>query len=267
MPFIGLLLSLLPTQIYAGAGTSSWSLSSPNGQCAISVSLGRDGRLSYQTFRTGKKVLGKSPLGLRRDDQDFEGSLAFDDAGEIERRREHYELFAGGNPCVDHFLNHRSLTFHNNNHASLVIDLAASDEGVAFRYRFMGKSGGVHVVESEATGFELPPNARGWLQPYHAAGPYTPAYEDFYFHVSPGDMPPDSRQKAVGWAFPALFNVPGARVWLLLTESGTDESYCACHFDPDSSGGLYQIAFPRADETTRGYTNQFGPQPRRALPW
>ena len=124
------------------------------------------------------------------------------------------------------------------------------------------------MVESELTsGFVLPQNARGWLQPYHAAGPYTPAYEDFYFNVAPGDPPPQSHGKPVGWAFPALFHVPGAASWVLLTESGTDESYCACHLGPDSSGGLYHVAFALADETTKGYTNQFGPEPRYALPW
>jgi hypothetical protein len=30
---------------------------------------------------------------------------------------------------------------------------------------------------------------------------------------------------------------------------------------------VYRIAFPLADETTRGYTNQFGPEPRYTLPW
>jgi hypothetical protein len=105
------------------------------------------------------------------------------------------------------------------------------------------------------------------LQPYHAAGTYTPAYEDFYFHVSPGDPPPDSRAKAVGWGFPALFHVPDTATWVLLTESGTDESYCGCHLAPDSSSGIYRIAFPLADEKTRGYTNQFGPEPRYTLPW
>lgn len=262
-----LLLTLLPIQTLAAPGFNSWTLASPDGRCAISVSLGSDGRLSYQTARAGKKVLGNSPLGLRRDDQDFEGSLTFDNAGENEQRHEQYELLAGANPRVDHLLNQRSLTFHNTNNAVIVIDLAASDEGVAFRYRFTDASSSVHVVESEATGFAFASKARGWLQPYHAAGPYTPAYEDFYFHVSPGDAPPDSRQKAVGWAFPALFNVPNAGAWVLLTESGTDESYCACHLAPDSSGGIYRIAFPRSDETTRGYTNQFGPEPRSTLPW
>ncbi len=111
----------------------------------------------------------------------------------------------------------------------------------------------VQVVESELTSFmEVPTNASGWMQPYHAAGPYTPAYEDFFFPVSPGDPPPDSRQKAVGWAFPALFHVPDADSWVLLTEAGTDPSYCACHLSTNCTGGVYRIAFPLADETTLG---------------
>ncbi|HZF02181.1 MAG TPA: glycoside hydrolase family 97 catalytic domain-containing protein [Methylomirabilota bacterium] len=251
----------------AATETNSWSLASPSGQCAIFVSLGDGGSLSYQVSRAGKIVIQKSPLGLRRDDQDFEHSLAFDHAGKIESRREKYELFASTQPRVNHLLNFRSVTFRNSQNAPIEIDLAASDEGVAFRYRFTETDNFVHVIESELTSFKIPQNARGWLQPYHAAGPYTPAYEDFYFHVSPGDPPPDSRAKAVGWAFPALFNVSDASTWALITEAGTDESYCACHLNPDCSGGIYRIAFPLADEATRGCTNKFSPEPRCTLPW
>ncbi len=262
-------LVLLP-EITLGASlaeSNSWPLVSPDGQCEITVSLGEGGSLSYQAMRAGKIVIQESPLGLRRDDQDFERGLAFIDAGKVRSHREKYELFAGVQPRINHLLNFRDLTFHNPGGAAVAIELAASDEGVAFRYRFPGTNDAVRVVQSELTGFTFPQNARGWLQPFHAAGPYTPAYEDFYFHISPGDPPPDSRQKAVGWAFPALFHVPGAATWVLLTESGTDKSYCACHLNPDSSGGLYRIAFPLADETTQGYTNQFGPEPRYSLPW
>jgi alpha-glucosidase len=248
------------------AEESSWSLASPNGKCEISVSLD-SGQLSHQTLFDGNVVIQKSPLGLKRDDQDFESGLTFESAGKIEKRREKYELFAGVQPEVDHRLNFRELTFQNSGGVPIEIDLAASDEGVAFRYRFTQTNSDVRIIESESTSFTVPMNARGWLQPYHAAGPYTPAYEDFFFHVSSGDPPPDSRQKAVGWAFPALFNVPDAADWVLITEAGTDESYCACHLDPDCSGGVYRIAFPKADETTRGYTNQFGPEPRFTLPW
>ncbi|MDB6065134.1 MAG: glycoside hydrolase [Pedosphaera sp.] len=246
---------------------NSWPLASPDGQCVISVSLGDDGSLSYQALRAGKIVIRQSPLGLRLDNSRFEKGLAFDHADKMERHRQKYELFAGTQPHVNKVLNYRSLVFQNADHIPLEIDLAASDEGVAFRYHLTQPSSDVHIVESELTAFALPLEARGWLQPYHAAGPYTPAYEDFFFHVSPGEAPPDSRAKAVGWAFPALFNVPAASTWVLLTEAGTDEFYCACHLNPDSSGGIYRIAFPLADEGTRGYTNRFGPEPRFTLPW
>jgi hypothetical protein len=206
-------------------------------------------------------------MGLRRDDQDFESALTADFAGKTYSRREKYELFAGVQPRVNHVLNHRSLVFRNANQVPIEIELAASDEGVAFRYRFPETNDTVHVVQSELTGFALPLNARGWLQPYHKAGPYTPAYEDFYFHVSPGDLPPESRAKPMGWAFPALFHVADADTWVLLTESGTDGSYCGCHLSPDSNGGLYRIAFPLADEATKGVTNRVGPEPRSKLPW
>lgn len=245
----------------------TWSLTSPESHCEISVFLNGDGSLSYRASRDGKVVIEKSPLGLRRGDQGFERSLVLDSTEAVERRREVYELLSGSHTHVDHVVQYRSLAFKNANSVRIEIDLAASEDGVAFRYRFPDTNNNVRIVQSEQTGFTLPQDARGWLQPYHAAGPYTPAYEDFFFNVSPGDPPPDSRAKAVGWGFPALFHVPDAGAWALITESGTDESYCGCHLAADSSHGLYRIAFPLADQTTKGWTNKFGPEPRYALPW
>ncbi len=250
----------------AATDSGAWSLQSPDRRCSISVTLDQ-GRLSYQVFRAGQIVLPASPLGLRRADADFSANLTFDRADRPKIQREKYQLFTGPQPEVNHLVNFRTLNFRNTNGVALAVDLAASAEGVAFRYRFPQTNAVVRVIDAELTGFTIPQNARGWLQPYHAAGPYTPAYEDFYFHVSPGDPPPDSRQKAKGWAFPALFHLPSVSTWVLLTESGTDESYCACHLAPDSSGGLYHVVFPLFDEATRGYTNKFGPQPRFTLPW
>src|SRR5271169_3728338 len=106
----------------AATETNSWSLTSPDGQCAITVSVGDGGSLSCVVSRAGKIVIQKSPLGLRRDDQDFERSLAFDHAGEIEKRREQYELLAGTQPHVDHLLIHRSLIFRNTNNVPIEIE-------------------------------------------------------------------------------------------------------------------------------------------------
>jgi hypothetical protein len=264
-------LSFLSCATFAGEsqnnGNGIWSLTSPDRQCEISVSLASDGTLYYQTSRAGKLVIQKSQIGLRRNDESFEHGLVFKSAGKIQTRREKYELFAGVQPRINHLLNYRSLVFCNTSKAPIQIDLAASDEGVAFRYRFAETNDSTHIVESEMTSFALPLNARGWLQPYQMPGPYAPACEDYYFHVSPGDPPPGLGVTSAGWAFPALFNVSDANTWVLLTESGTDGSYCACHLNPDSSGGIYRIAFPLAAETTRGYTNKFGPEPRFSLPW
>lgn len=264
-----LLALLVPIVLFSAiveAGADGWSLTSPAGGREISIYL-QAGHLNYEASLNGKIVVQKSPLGLRRNDEDFESGLVFEKAGNVERRREKYELFAGVEPRVNHRVNFRALTFRNTDGARIEVDLAASDEGVAFRYRFAETNREVRIVASEATGFKLPMDARGWLQPYHAAGPFTPAYEDFYFHVSPGQAPPNSRQRAIGWAFPALFYVPDADSWVLITEAGTDGSYCGCHLGPNSDGGLYRIAFPAADETTPGHTNRFGPQPRWTLPW
>jgi len=258
---------IFPGARLAAAEARTWSLTSPDGQCLIAVSLAADGRLTYTAARAGKTVLPPSPLGLRRDDQTFAASLTLAAAGKITARHERYELFAGPRPRVDHVLKQRTLEFRNSAGAPVLLDLAAANEGVAFRYRFPETNAAVHVLAAELTGFALPLAARGWLQPYPAAGPYTPAYEDFYFHVAPGERPPDSRGHAVGWAFPALFHVPAAATWVLLTESGTDASFCACHLQPDSAGGIYQIAFPLAAEATQGYPNPTGPEPRHTLPW
>jgi hypothetical protein len=261
-----LVLGTVLGTLAANGAAQSWSLVSPDSKHLIRVGL-ESGRLSYEVQHRGKVVLRPSPLGLVRDDQDFSRELSLAEAGQVRSEREDYELLAGPQPRVRHALNHRTLSFRNQRGSLLAIDLAASDEGVAFRYWFPETNRALRVVETERTGFVVPANAQGWLQPYHSAGQYTPAYEDFFFRVSAGEQPPDSRQKARGWAFPALFQLPDAGAWALLTESGTDEAYCGCHLTAETNQGLYRIAFALEDERTQGYTNQFGPEPRYTCPW
>ncbi len=251
----------------AAAGSPRWPLASPDRSCEIVLSLGEDGKLAYQVKRAGKVVLQDSPLGLVLGTNDFTGGLRFRQAGAVETRRERYELFAGIVPQVDRIVNHRSVEFYKGKQPAMVVDLAASDQGVAFRYRFPSRTGGTREVSEEKSGFHLPPDARGWMQPYHAAGPFTPAYEDFYFHVSPGDSPPRSREKPLGLSFPALFKVPSADSWMLITEvSGTDP-YPACHLAAASANGAYQIAFPRQDERRAEEFPEGPDRPKYHLRW
>ncbi|MDB6037363.1 MAG: glycoside hydrolase [Verrucomicrobiales bacterium] len=261
------LFGTMPCWATSKPNTGPWSVSSPDSKCQIAVSLNENGQPTCQVKRGHSVVLPPSPLGLECDDESFHQSLKLGSLGKIETKRETYELFTGNRTHVDTLLSIRTLTLFNSNGAPILIDLAASNEGVAFRYRFADRTNKVRIVRSELTGFTIPPETKGWLQPYHAAGQYTPAYEDYYFHVTPRDAPPQIRAKAIGWSFPALFQLTQNHGWILLTESGTDASYCACHLSTASSNGLYRIAFPAADEATRGQTSNIGPEPRSTTPW
>src|SRR5258706_1623539 len=130
-----------------------WSVASPNGKCSIELRLNPGGKLTYSVSRNGIAVLKPSPLGLIRDDESFESGLTFRSAEKPMPKREQYQLFSGPKSQVDHVLNHRTIEFLNTNHASFKIELAAGDEGVAFRYHFSEPSGHSHEIRSELTGF------------------------------------------------------------------------------------------------------------------
>jgi alpha-glucosidase len=248
-------------------GAGQFSLASPDRTREIVLRLDETGRLTYQVNFAGKTLLENSPLGIVVGRNSFVSGLKVTEAGESVSRRERYELFSGITPKVDRVLNHRSVRFRNHGGNSMVVDLAASDEGIAFRYRFDSPGHDPAQVLEEQSGFQLPPDARAWLQPYHTAGKYTPAYEDFYFHVSPGDTPPHSREKPLGWGFPALFEVPSAGSWLLITEVTGTDPYPACHLAPDSSDGLYRVAFPRENEQELETVGNGPAKPHHQLPW
>ncbi|WP_035612130.1 glycoside hydrolase family 97 protein [Haloferula sp. BvORR071] len=241
------------------------SLASPDGSNAIAVQLDEAGALSYTVSRKGREVLGESPLGLKLADQDFTKGLKLTASGEQEKQQERYELFAGLKPQVDQPHHRRSLSFANASGAQITLDLDAGNEGVAFRYRIEAEAPEA-TVEEELSGFHLPAEAKGWISPYNASSSSSPAYEDYYFAVKPGDPPPYSRGgNTRGWYFPALFQTPAA--WVLLSESGTDANYCACHLAADSSKGVYRIAFPFEDEGTKRVQHAPGTKPHHALPW
>jgi alpha-glucosidase len=248
-------------------GAGQFSLASPDRTREIVLRLDETGRLTYQVNFAGKTLLENSPLGIVVGRNSFVSGLKVTEAGESVSRRERYELFSGITPKVDRVLNHRSVRFRNHGGNSMIVDLAASDEGIAFRYRFDSPGHDPAQVLEEQSGFQLPPDARAWLQPYHTAGKYTPAYEDFYFHVSPGDTPPHSREKPLGWGFPALFEVPSAGSWLLITEVTGADPYPACHLAPDSSDGLYRVAFPRENEQELETVGNGPAKPHHQLPW
>lgn len=246
-------------------------LQSPDGFNAMSVSLTEEGRLFYHTEHRGQTLIADSPLGLRCHDEDFTKQMTLHKIGLQRLRREQYQLIVGNHLSVDSTLTTQSLTLTNAEGDFVRLDLVASNEGVGFRYVFEGNDLPRTVTE-EITGFQVPQNAEGWMQPYHAAGPYTPAYEDFYYHLSPGEKPPVFRAQPRGWCLPGLFHLEKADAWILIAESDVDEGYCAGHLEEEpSSKGLYQIAFAYADEVTEAKQFDVNAKPAsvsaRKTPW
>ncbi|WP_217452233.1 glycoside hydrolase family 97 N-terminal domain-containing protein [Mucilaginibacter humi] len=250
------------------AQTKALSLQSGDKLNTITLSLSIDGKLSYRVTRRNNLIVEDSPLGLNCDDQDFTVGLSVVKVSAVQQRREQYQLKVANTKSVDHVFESKSITFKNTRGALMIMDLVAGKEGVAFRYRFQDGDKHLRLIKDELTGFHIPLNAKGWMEPYDKAGRYTPGYEDFYQHVTAGDAIDKPRNAAVGWCMPALFNVNNGKNWVLISETGTDGSYPGCHFKPDAKNGIYQVAFADADEKfTLPLPVKEHAYPESTLPW
>jgi alpha-glucosidase len=271
--FIYCSLSLIALEVFfltanCFAQTKALNVQSEDHLNKITLSLTRDGRLSYKVTRRNKVIIDDSPLGLNCNDQDFTTGLSVVEVSAVQKKREQYELKVANNKSVDHVLEHRSITFKNKQAALMIVDLAAGKEGVAFRYRFQDVNKQVRLIKEELTGFHIAQNAKGWLQPYDKAGDYTPGYEDFYLNVKSGDPIVGARNPSVGSCMPALFNVNENKSWVLIAESATEGSYPGCHLRPDAKGGIYQVAFAEKDEKyTLPLADKEHAYPESTLPW
>ncbi len=243
-----------------------WTLDSPNRTLSITVMLQRTqddpaaGRLTYSVSLAGESrpAILPSPLGLRRDDQDFSHGLVFVRAGEVQTIDQSYAMVTGKQRTLRDHCCEQTLTFRNAQGGRLELVLRAYDDGVAFRYRFPETQSAQRTITAELTGFKLPLDGAAFTQPYDQVSTYAPAYEAYYGNALPIGAP---APYDMGWCFPALFQVPSA--WLLITEAGLDGTYCGCRLEQNAEGGLYRLRFPDAREG-----NGTGEAtPRSTLPW
>jgi len=238
-----LLVVILLVVASPAAAQDLWAVNSPDSHNTIAVARLEDGRLVWRVARDRYELVADSPLGLRRADQDFTTGLRVVESSPVQRIDETYTTPAGKRRNHHVVGNERTVTFANAAGAKLQIVLRAHDDGVAFRYRFPETDGRRKTVVEERTGFHLPDGSKAWVMPQQEVHKYSPAYEDFYMSVPAGT----SSARADGWAFPALFRTTADK-WLLITESGLDDSYCGSHLAQDASGGLYRIKFPDPKE-------------------
>ncbi|RMF89190.1 MAG: glycoside hydrolase family 97 protein, partial [Planctomycetota bacterium] len=237
-------------------------VTSPSGNIEFTVSL-ESGRLSYQVFAvdgdTKVPIIGDSPLGLTLEDEDFADGLSFVHATSQRTIHEQYTMTTGKRSECVVVANRRIFRFRNAEGTLFDIEVHASDDGVAFRYAIPESADKATRVSREETGFRIPKGAKAWIAPCSEYSKWTPAYEEFYTNGTPaGENAPGEP----GWTFPALFHVPGGW-WCLITESGTDGTYCGCRLAARVEDGLYRIRFPAPEE---GW-GQGDVEPSIDLPW
>lgn len=247
---------LLLTHSLHTTGQQQWTLTSPDKNITALITH-ENGALTYTVSLKKSQVIDRSPLGIDRDDQPFSSNLKF--LGEISSTvDERYTLLVGKKLQMHNNARELTLTFENPAREKVQVIFRAYNDGVAFRYHFPARDNATHKIMKERSGFSIPKGATAWIQPYDLNSRKKPCYETYYENaITPGTPSPNP----AGWAFPALFTVNGN--WLLITESGLNETYCATHLEDAASNGLYTIRFPEKEEVT----SAADPEPVSSLPW
>ena len=242
-----------------------WKVESPDGSLIVTVSTAKSAQgnslyylVAHKTSKSTDTVILPSPLGLERKEQSFTNGLTLLGNAEIRKVTDDYTLTTGKQRKVHAEANELTVHLLNRNRQPLQVVFRAYNDGVAFRYVFPGNSDSMLTVTSETTGFTLDPRGEAWMQPYDKPDMWKPAYENFYQDRIPiGTAAPGLE----GWCFPMLFHT--GKYWVLISESGVYENYCACHLQQDCSGGTYRLRFPEASDGN----NTGNQDPSWKLPW
>lgn len=239
-----------------------WSVLSPDSTLKFSVILIHS-HLCYQVESyNGEQcdtVIGLSPLGICRQDEDFSNNLSYVTKSKVKHIDQTYKMLIGKKSLCHDKANEVSITFKNKNNTKFNITARAYSDGVAFRYEFTRQGKERYTVISENTGFKIPSQGRGWMIRYDKVAQWSPGYErDYKGAMSIGTSAPDS----LGWALPALFNAKG--YWMLICEANMDSTYCGIHLQQKADKGLYKVRFPEMDE---GYGVLGSSNPSSILPW
>lgn len=231
--------------IFTAAGCSKpkeWGVKSPDNKINFKV-FEKENRLFYTVGFPDTLIVGESPLGINRKDAQFSENLKFVSVSKPQFSSENYKMLVGKQLNCNYSAQEVVVTFENEQKAKVELVLRASNDGVAFRYRFPENSTGNYEVTKELTGFKIPQAAKAWIEPYDSITKYSPGYERNYTNGAPaGERSPESE----GWCFGGLFQTPNA--WVLLTEAALDGSYCASHLEQNAPEGLYSVRYPSAKE-------------------
>jgi len=259
-----LLMTMCP--LSCSTEKTHYSINSPDKKITAHFWLSEDHNAFYQVEFSGTqhscRILQPSRLGIIRQDEDFSKNLSLESGSDIETVKFDYEMLQGKRRHCSYTGNKRTIHLKNAAGKKMDIIFQVSNDGVAFRYYFPGKSETPKKIEKEITSFNFIPGTKSWIQPMADAKTgwcqVEPCYEQ---HYKQGIEPEKLARNNAGWVFPALFNYD--KYWILISETAPDRNYCGCRLKRDSTDNEFFIGFPQKPEVFPG-----GPlNPESALPW
>jgi alpha-glucosidase len=243
------------------------SMKSPDGKIQVDFRFAQGGRPVYAVKLDGVEATKESSLGVVREDGDFSKNMKLAiEAGQApvvnETVKDEYEILTAKRRKNSYVANKTTFRLQNAGAGRMDIIFQVSNDGVAFRYHFPGKSNDVKKIIKEATSFNMPEGTQAFLQPMQQPGTgfggSNPAYEEFYQKDIKVGSPSTLR---AGWVFPALFHK--GDMWLLISETGLGRNYCGSRLAHESPEGEYFIGLADPREVKGG-----GPAlPESTLPW
>lgn len=254
-----LLLGLLGLAATMSAMAESREIVSPSGGLKVCV-CDDGGKAAYTVSLNGVTCIETSPLGVVLNFADYSSGLKMAQ-GEAQRTVDvDYSLRNIKRSHVSHKASEMVIPFTKDGKPVFDLVMHVADNDVAFKYRIHAQGNTqVAVVKEEKTGFTLPDGTTTFLcpqsAPMHGFARTSPSYETNYTL--------DDTMGKNGWnegySFPCLFKVqhsqaPRGGLWLLISETGVDGSYCAgrllCAATPPTGGqgGSYFIGQPQKGE-------------------
>ena len=262
MAIVSFILTLL---VSCRTGTTQWQLESPDHSIKVMVTQFRDpsdSRLDYSVNlnrgRNFVQIMDPSPLGILGVESNFVENLVFISEEREMNVEDPYSLVTGKQLQVNNICNSITITFQNGEKRQIALEFRAYNNGIAFRYQFIGEAGERLTVTGEETGFDFM-DGNFWGAAYDTLSTYTPAYETYYEGpVKVGTAAPWNKN---GWAFPILVESEGA--WMMVSEAGFDGTYGASHLEANCENGKYLIRFAEPGEAEGYYENTSS----SSLPW
>jgi len=254
--------------VLAALAVNAQTVSSPDGNLKVNVSLSSAGQPMYSVAYGTTTVIENSPLGLNTTVGDFTSILKLDKVSEVTSASETYTLNNAKKANISYTANEQTFSYSRDGKPAFDITFHVDNNNVAFRYKVHPQGGRLScLVNYETTAYTMPIGTTTFLcpqmTPQSGFARTAPSYETFYDY----DAEMGKNGHGRGYTFPALFKVKSAapemkskvaqpaEVWVMLCETGVDGSYCASRIM--CKDNVYTIAYP--EDTEFGGVGQSAP--------